>query len=404
MPTTSDKTQTPATDSRGAKQPGSDGHADRPRHLSLPRRNAWTALRRTGLPARERRRNVRRLGTQCGAGVGDRRRSTSGIRRAHPLAPRGDGSGVWTGSVAGVARGDAYKYHIVSAFGGYAVDKADPFAFYAEAPAGNRRRAPGHSTTTGVTTRGWHSGGRVTPSMRRCRSTRCIWGRGAATSPVVCLTYRDIASALADYVREMGFTHVELLPVTEHPFYGSWGYQTTGYFAPTARYGTPQDFMYLVDVLHQHGIGVILDWVPSHFPSDEHGLAYFDGTHLYEHADPKQGFHPEWKSCDLQLRPQRGARIPAVERAVLARPLSRRRPARRRRRLDAVSRLRDARPGEWIPNVHGGKENLDAIAFLRQLERGGVSRSSRRADDRRGVDRVADGVAAGLRRRTRASA
>lgn len=109
------------------------------------------------------------------------------------------------------------------------------------------------------------------------------------------LRYRELAHRLADYVEEMGFTHVEL-PVMEHPFYGSWGYQCTGYFAPTARYGTPQDFMFFVDTLHQRGIGVILDWVPSHFPSDEHGLCYFDGTYLFEHADPKKGYHPEWNS------------------------------------------------------------------------------------------------------------
>src|SRR5690606_23597476 len=110
------------------------------------------------------------------------------------------------------------------------------------------------------------------------------------------LGYRELAQPLAAYVRDMGFTHVELLPVMEHPFFGSWGYQTTGYFAPTSRFGTPQDFMFLVDTLHQHGIGVILDWVPSHFPGDLHGLHYFDGTHLFEHADPRQGFHPDWKS------------------------------------------------------------------------------------------------------------
>ncbi len=121
------------------------------------------------------------------------------------------------------------------------------------------------------------------------------------------LTYRELAPLLAEHVQRLGFTHVEFMPVMEHPFYGSWGYQTTGYFAPTSRYGTPQDFMFLVDYLHQHGIGVILDWVPSHFPADEHGPGFFDGTHLYEHADPRQGFHPDWKQRHFQLRPQRGA-------------------------------------------------------------------------------------------------
>ena len=142
------------------------------------------------------------------------------------------------------------------------------------------------------------------------------WRRGDGNRH---LDYRELAHQLAEYARGMGFTHVELMPVTEHPFYGSWGYQTTGYFAPTARYGTPQDFMYLVDRLHRHGIGVILDWVPSHFPGDGHGLAYFDGTHLYEHADPPAGLPPGVEHLHLQLRPARGARLPAVERAVLAR-------------------------------------------------------------------------------------
>ena len=271
-------------------------------------------------------------------------------RSAHPLSARGDGSGIWEGFVPDVARGHGYKFHIVSSRDGYEIDKADPFAFYAEVPPETASRA--WSLEYGWEDGEWMAARRAANALDAPISIYEVhlgsWRRGDGNRH---LDYREVAHQLAEYVRGTGFTHVELLPITEHPFYGSWGYQTTGYFAPTARYGTPQDFMYLVDVLHRNGIGVILDWVPSHFPSDEHGLAYFDGTHLYEHADPRQGFHPEWHSLHLQLRPQRGARLPALERAVLARALSRRRPARGRGRVDALSRLRPASPASGSPTA-----------------------------------------------------
>jgi 1,4-alpha-glucan branching enzyme len=284
--------------------------------------------------------------------------------RSHPLRAR-ESSGIWEGFIPGVTKGSIYKFHIVSNHHGHVVDKADPFGILHEKPP--RTASVVWDLEYQWTDQDWMKNRQAKNSLQAPISIYEVhlgsWMREEHNRP---LTYREIAPRLADYVRHMHFTHVQFLPVMEHPFYGSWGYQTTGYFAPTARYGTPQDFMYLVDYLHQAGIAVILDWVPSHFPSDEHGLAYFDGTHLFEHADTREGFHPDWKTLIFNYG-RNEVRSFLLSSAMFwldkyhADGL----------RVDAVASMlyRDysRKAGEWLPNKYGGRENLEAIDFLRQL-------------------------------------
>ncbi len=284
---------------------------------------------------------------------------------SHPLRARGDHSGIWEGFVEGARAGQTYKFRIFSNHNGYVVDKADPFGVHTETPphTGSRLWALDYQWNDSD----WMSKRREKNSLNAPMSTYEVhlgsWRRGENARH---LTYREMATQLAAYVVEMGFTHVELMPVMEHPFYGSWGYQCTGFFAPSSRFGTPQDFMYLVDTLHQAGIGVILDWVPSHFPSDEHGLAYFDGTHLFEHADPRQGFHPEWNSAIFNYGRDE-VRSFLLSSALFWLDMYHADGLR----VDAVASMLyldyGRKEGEWIPNRYGGKENLDAIEFLRKL-------------------------------------
>jgi 1,4-alpha-glucan branching enzyme len=284
---------------------------------------------------------------------------------AHPMTPRADSSGIWEATISGVQRGEPYKFRVVGDDGRYVMDKADPFALCAEAPPLTASRAWTLEYDWGDAE--WMATRRARNALDAPISTYEVhlgsWRRSDTDR---LPNYREIAHQLAEYARDQGFTHVELMPVTEHPFYGSWGYQTTGYFAPTARYGTPQDFMYFVDVLHQHGVGLILDWVPSHFPTDGHGLAYFDGTHLYEHADPRQGFHPEWSSSIFNYD-RHEVRAFLLSSALFW--LDRYHVDGLR--VDAVASMLyldyGRKEGEWIPNAFGGRENLGAVGFLRQL-------------------------------------
>ncbi|MPZ49577.1 MAG: 1,4-alpha-glucan branching protein GlgB [Dehalococcoidia bacterium] len=285
---------------------------------------------------------------------------------ANPLSMRGE-SGVWEGFVPDLGFGAVYKYHVRSRHGSYEADKADPYAFYAELPP--RTASVVWDLEYRWDDAEWMAGREERQTLASPVSIYEMhigsWRRQADDGGRP-LTYRELAQPLAEYLQRLGFTHVEFLPVMEHPFYGSWGYQTTGYFAPTSRYGTPQDFMYLIDYLHQQGIGVILDWVPSHFPTDEFGLGYFDGSHLYEHAFPEKGFHPDWNSWIFNYG-RNEVRSFLLSSAIFwldkyhADGL----------RVDAVASMLyldySRKAGEWMPNQYGGRENLEAIDFLRRL-------------------------------------
>lgn len=288
-------------------------------------------------------------------------------KTSHPLKVRLDNSGIWEGFIPNVLEGEAYKYHI-HGFNGIKLDKGDPFAHFWE-------KRPFTASITWQTNyvwkdQEWMKNRKTKNSLKSPYSVYEVhlasWMRPDKNDEESYNTYEQIAERMVPYVKEMGFTHVEFMPVMEHPFDGSWGYQGTGYFAPTSRFGSPQGYAYLVDAFHQAGIGVILDWVPSHFPYDAHGLFMFDGTHTYEYADMRKGYHPDWNSYIFNYK--RGE----VKSFLIS-------SARfwcdqfhtDGIRVDAVSsmlRLDYSRGhGQWEPNEYGGNGNLEAIDFIRDL-------------------------------------
>ncbi|HTJ51213.1 MAG TPA: 1,4-alpha-glucan branching protein GlgB [Cyclobacteriaceae bacterium] len=284
----------------------------------------------------------------------------------HKLNPRWDESGIWEGLFTDIKSGEAYKYAIHSNTGEF-LEKADPFASYAEI-------APHTASIVWQPHYEWKDGAWMKERKNSAGKPKPYsvyevhagsWRRKIEDGNR-SLSYSEMAQELVPYVKEMGFTHVEFLPMMEHPFFGSWGYQLTGYFAPTSRFGSPEDFMYLVDCFHQNGIGVILDWVPSHFPGDVHGLYKFDGTYLYEHADPRKGFHPDWKSYIFNYG-RNEVRSFLISNALFWLE----RYHIDGLRVDAVASMLyldySRKAGEWIPNEHGGNENIEAITFLKEF-------------------------------------
>ncbi|MEW6667193.1 MAG: 1,4-alpha-glucan branching protein GlgB [Thermodesulfobacteriota bacterium] len=286
-------------------------------------------------------------------------------RESHALRSRGV-SGVWEGFVPGVTRGTVYKYFVHSRYQGYRVEKADPFAFYGEVPprTGSIVWDLDYAWKDGEWLAGRHQRNSGRSPMAIYEVHLGSWMRTPEGNRP--LSYRETAQRLAEYARRLGFTHVEFLPVMEHPFYGSWGYESLGYFSPTSRYGTPQDLMFLIDTLHQEGLGVILDWVPSHFPDDEYGLGYFDGSHLYEHADPRQAVQPDWNSLTFNYG-RSEVRSFLLSSALFWLDVYHADGVR----VDAVASMLyldySRKDGEWIPNKYGGRENLGAISFLRRF-------------------------------------
>lgn len=284
-------------------------------------------------------------------------------RDEHRLDCRWDHSGIWEGFFPGIANGALYKYFIES-HEGFQVEKGDPYARCWETPPATASVV--WQSSFKWTDKKWLNERQKEHPLQKPLSIYEVhlgsWRRGDNNR---FLTYRELAKELPAYCQDMGFTHVELMPVMEHPFYGSWGYQITGYFAPSSRFGTPDDFRFLVNELHRAGIGVILDWVPSHFPGDEHGLIYFDGTHLYEHPDPKKGFHPDWNSYIFNYG-RNEVRAFLISNALYWLDQFHIDGLR----VDAVASMLyldySRQHGGWEPNAYGGREHLEAISFLRE--------------------------------------
>ncbi|MFW5657232.1 MAG: 1,4-alpha-glucan branching protein GlgB [Bacteroidota bacterium] len=288
-------------------------------------------------------------------------------KEAHHLKNRNDESGIWQGFIPGIGKGETYKYFVASMYNDYTVEKADPVAFYSEQPPKTASVVWEHEYEW--KDKNWmdkRGGYNSLDSPFSVYEVHLESWRRSPEDGLRSLTYIELADQLTAYVKEMGYTHIELLPVTEYPFSGSWGYQVTGFFAPTSRFGTPDEFKHFVDILHQNDIGVIIDWVPSHFPGDLHGLHFFDGTYLYEHQDPRKGYHPDWNSYIFNYGRNeiRNFLISSAHSWLEKYHID-------GIRVDAVASMLyldySRKEGEWIPNEHGGRENLDAIQFLRDL-------------------------------------
>lgn len=288
-------------------------------------------------------------------------------RESHYLSVRWDSSGIWEGFIPHVKQGNLYKFFIRSHVNNYCVEKKDPYAFFNQVPP---------ETASVVWDLGYEWSDKKWMNSRAKKNAYNApisvyeihlgsWRRNPEEGNRH-LTYRELAVELVDYLKEMGYTHVEFMPIMEHPFYGSWGYQTIGYFSPTSRYGTPQDLMYLIDCLHRNDIGVILDWVPSHFPSDEVGLVYFDGTHIYEHGDPQKGIHPDWDCCVFN-----NGRNEIKEFLISSALFWFDKYHVDGLRVDAVASMLyldySRQEGAWSPNKYGGRENLESIDLIQEL-------------------------------------